>query len=113
MAYMGKAKKAIIAKELAKCMKKYDIRYTLAIRHGTTIVMSIRGGSLDFGGKALECHQFLKQVPASVTDPTARKCLSEALTALHTGNFDEGDPITDYFHAGHFVDLVDRRSELL
>lgn len=109
MAYMGKAKKAAIARELAKCMKKYDIRYTLAIRHGTTIVMSIRGGSLDFREKALECHQ---DVPASVTNPTARECLREALAALHAGNFDEGDPMTDYFHMGHFVDLVDRRSEL-
>ena len=50
MAYMNQEKKKEIADLLKSKLKGKDIKYSLGVKHHSTIVMNIQGGGVDFIG---------------------------------------------------------------
>jgi hypothetical protein len=109
MAYMNQEKKTKIAAALKKVVPA-GWKYSLSVRHHSTIVMTISSAPFDLIGKLYDtdrtdisvnpywAHEHLK-------DCAEKQVILKALECLNLDNFDNSDPMTDYFHVGHYVDL--------
>ena len=51
MAYMNQEKKKLIAQDLKEALKGVNIKYSLGVRHHSTIVMNIWESDIDFFGE--------------------------------------------------------------
>ena len=115
MANMNQNKKAAIAAELKKVVPS-DWKYSLAVKHHSTIVMTIKSAPIDL----LRCFaesDYYKHDEATykdvnvyhyqrnITDPEIAKIFNDIISALNTGNWDRSDLMTDYHDVGHYVDL--------
>ena len=120
MAYVSKEKKAKIAAQLKAVMPK-DWKYSLAVRHRSTIVCTIYSAPVDLIAMAYEniglddgfanysktrtyCdvnHYYLDKHFEGAVLQTFR----EIKRALNCDNYDKSDAMTDYFDVGHYVDL--------
>ena len=120
MAYMSQEKKREIAKELKSALKGSGLRYSLAVRHHSTLVMTIRQGPVDFvGERELDRWWDGREPDREVPDHLdvnvyhferaftgeALRLLKIILPILNRGNFDNSDPMTDYFHVGWYTDI--------
>jgi hypothetical protein len=123
MAYMNQEKKSKIAPKVKSVLKKYGLKGSLAVKNNSTLVLNIREGSLDFIGNWNEsiskrCEQRGERFsPAKgnisvnqywIKDTYSGKvaeCLEELTEVMNDGNFDNSDPMTDYFHVGWYVDI--------
>lgn len=115
MAYMDQEKKVKIAATLKKVVPA-SWKYSLAVRHHSTIVMTISSAPVDL-------LRAFKATPAynpdlathldvnvyhfrdAIADVGILATFEKIIGALNLGNFDKSDPQTDYFHVGHYVDL--------
>lgn len=123
MAYMNQEKKKEIAKLLKEKLKGYDIKWTLAVDNYSTIVMNINKGSIDFiknyndtedgqprirNGYEVKAEDYISvnqyQIESWFTGK-AREILEIANACLNLNNYDNSDPMTDYFDKGHYVDI--------
>jgi predicted SnoaL-like aldol condensation-catalyzing enzyme len=121
MAHMSQEKKVVLAENLKKAMepfkKKFGLKYSLAVRNHSTIVMTITEGNLDFFENFEEGydkkHQYM-QVNTYRMDSEeakehygaeAQKIFLAAKKALNDGNHDHSDIMTDYFDVGWYVDV--------
>jgi hypothetical protein len=121
MAYMSQEKKANIAPVVKAILKKYGVKGSLSVRHYSTLVLTIKEGSIDFIGnyaKGLEVDCFkptdYMQVNTYWIDDhfsgTAKEFLVEMKNAMdgvgtNEENFDKSDIQSDYFHVGWYVDI--------
>lgn len=124
MAYVNQEKKAKIKIALDSVLKNTDIKYTLAVQNNSTIVCTIRKGSVDFISNYRENlskdHARLRYVDMereinyinvnhyhldTQFSGKALEILKKILAALNIDNFDKSDIMSDYFHVGHYVDL--------
>ena len=80
MAYIGQEKKKELAPRVKHILKKHGMKGTDSIN--------------EYWYKA---H--------FADNPKALAFLSEVIPALNVGNFDNSDPMTDYFHVGWYVDV--------
>ena len=115
MAYVDQAKKQKIAAELKKVVPQ-GWKYSLAVNHHSTIVMTIASAPFDLIGAFNESEYF---DPKTATDISVNpyhfrshmhdQCIADIFEkffdALNTDNFDKSDIMTDYFHVGHYVTL--------
>lgn len=111
MAYVSQEKKKKIAEKLKTVMPK-EYKYSLAVRHSSTIVLTIAKGpapELSEDSKAalekrgyLDINQYHLERQAQ---GKTLEFLKKANEALNTDNFDESDAMTDYFHVGHYVNI--------
>ena len=118
MAYMSQERKAQIAPKIKAICAKYGVKASLAVRHHSTLVLNIKQGSIDFIGN------FVKTTGTTDTWVTekqsidvntywyqdhfsgrAKQFLSEVITAMHVGNHDNSDIMTDYFDVGWYIDV--------
>lgn len=122
MAYISQEKKAKIAAALKLVVPK-DWKYTLAVRHHSTIVMTITQAPVDIIAEANEGNRKAAEWRGNephvikgyfqLNDlrfdqaewPQSGEVLEKIIAALNTDNFDKSDPMTDYYHVGHYVDL--------
>lgn len=113
MAYMNQERKRELAALCKKALAKFPgVKWTLAVRHHSTIVLTIASGDIDFQSEAREgirfdggsCDVNRHCIERDWTG-RAREFLSKANEALSTGNFDKSDIQTDYFNVGWYVDL--------
>ena len=121
MAYMNQERKAAIRAELVKVVPA-SWKWTLGVRHHSTIVFTVRSAPVDLIGEWLEtvnakrranCDE-LRERPVHV-DPNeyylqdqfvASLPLMEAIkSALNLDNYDKSDVQTDYFDVGHYIDI--------
>jgi hypothetical protein len=109
MAYMNQEKKSKIAAAL-KAVVPADWKYSLLVRHHSTIVMTIRSASVDLIRKIYDTDR----TDISVNEFWAKERLKECeekqiilkiIECLNTDNFDHSDSMSDYFHVGHYIDL--------
>jgi hypothetical protein len=115
MAYMNQTKKAAIAAELKKVVPA-DWKYSLAVRNGMSIVMTIKSAPIDL----LRCFaesDYYKHEEAThkdvnvyhyqrnITDQEIAEIFNKIIVALNTENWDRSDSMSDYFDVGHYVDL--------
>ena len=112
MAYVDQEKKAKIAAALKLVVPK-GWKYSLAVRHHSTIVMTIASAPFDLIG-AFKLEGDKKPTYMSVNEYHYRshlndECVADVfekiVEALNIDNFNNSDIMTDYFHVGHYVDI--------
>jgi hypothetical protein len=115
MAWMNQEKKALIAAELKKVVPA-NWKWTLSVRHHSTIVMTIRSAPVDLIAKINEARTEYKaenghanvnhhNIDRAFTDKAMVEIFSKISAALNSGNHDRSDISTDYFDVGWYVDL--------
>ncbi len=119
MAYMDQLKKAKIAAALKPVMPD-GWKYSLSVCHHSRIVCTISAAPVDLLAAAVERRDYLigetrprpttplgvnTHHPAHHFEGELLETLSAIIAALNTDNFGHPDPMTDYFHVGHYVDL--------
>ena len=109
MAYMSQERKKEIAAELKEALKGSGIRYSLRVRHHSTIVMTVQSGPIDFEADWISDYDFHYQVNVyhyrRMFEGASLAFLEKVLPILNRGNFDKSDSMTDYFHVGWYVDV--------
>ena len=125
MAYMSQERKQERAPAIKAVLKKYGVKGSLSVRNHSTLVLTIKSGSIDFIGNSNRvCGASHYQVArgfqpntrgyADVNpyhyqdhfDGIALKFLSEILPLMYGSDyFDHSDVQTDYFHCSHYVDV--------
>lgn len=115
MAYVSKEKKAKIAAAL-KTVVPASWKYSLAVNHHSTIVLTIRSADFDLIKAFKPSQWFDPQTATSVDvnpyhyrshfeDDCVADVFEKILEALNIDNFDNSDLMTDYFHVGHYVSV--------
>jgi len=123
MAYMSQENKKSLAPEIKAICKKYNVKATLAMRHMSTLILNIKSGEIDFLGPYNEnlkrdCElRGVEYTPATHIDLLpwwAERAYGpgkivdftkEVWAAMHKGNHDNSDVMTDYFDVGWYVDI--------
>lgn len=124
MAYMSQQHKQELAPAIKAILKKYGIKGTLGVRHHSTLVLNIKSGKIDFiknyndvveqrnagdlrqGYKATGYIQVNEYHIDSQYTGKARKFFAEIINAMKGPKFfDNSDPMTDYFHVSHYIDI--------
>lgn len=115
MAYVDQAKKAKIAAELKRVVPE-GWRYSLAVRHHSTIVCTITAAPFGLLRAVAPSEYFDPEtathyevnpyhVRACFSDECAADVVESIIGALNTDNHDRSDSQTDYFDVGHYVAL--------
>lgn len=115
MAYMSQEKKATIARAL-KSVVPTGWRYSLRVRHHSTIVCTITAAPFDLIRAMRKSDYFDPETATEYTvnpyharahcaDECVADVLEAILGALNSGNYDRSDTQTDYFDVGHYVEL--------
>lgn len=125
MAYMNQERKAKIVTNLKGVIPK-DWKYSVAVRHHSTIVMTIAAAPFDLMGimkaKADEearlegRESYLKDATYHSINPyhwerhygfdaELRDIFGKIFAAMNDGNHDRSDPMTDYFDVGWYVEV--------
>lgn len=122
MAYMNQERKSIIAAALKKVVPT-GWKYTLAVRHHSTIVMTITEAPVDLIAEINEAEKnerhFRPVVGRTALNPyhyerafgPSLKTMRAIFEALNKGNHDNSDLMTDYFDVGWYVDVNIGRRE--
>lgn len=119
MAYVSQELKSKLAPTIKAVCKKYGVKATIAVRNHSTLCLNIKSGKIDFinnyadnvddvkafwartdGSIAVNPYHFDKHFTGK-----AKSFLSEVLTAMRQGNWDNSDIQTDYFDIGWYVDV--------
>lgn len=124
MAHMPQEKKSQIAAALKLAIPK-TWKYSLAVRHSSTLVLTITAAPVDLMGdlkaqsaKRARFHGDADYIAnahylqlnthsrdEAFANPETRATFERILAALNDGNFDKSDVMTDYFHVGWYVDV--------
>src|SRR4030066_172341 len=122
MAYMSQEKKQKLAPAIKAVLEKYGVKGSLSVRNHSTIVLTIKSGSIDFiddyntvcAFRALgENRSEYKRESIDVNpyhyynDFTGKalEFLKKLLPAMNEGNHDNSDIQTDYFDVGFYVEV--------
>lgn len=113
MAYMSQEKKREINKNLKPILKKYGVKGSLSVNNHSTLVLTVRTGSLhpwedittpwsgSWGNHVdVNPYHYSRHFMGRTLD-----FLTEAFAALNDGNWDKSDMMTDYFNVGWYVKL--------
>jgi hypothetical protein len=120
MAYMSQENKAVIAAQLKAALQGSGLKYSLSVRHYSTLVMKIQSGPIDW------CQSYNDSIPAHKRDEARRasgyldinpywyhehfsgkalELLKIIMPILNQGNHDRSDITTDYFDVGWYVSV--------
>ena len=112
MAYINQEEKKQIAPVVKAILKEYGQKGTLGIRNHMTIVLKLKdvAGMFEFEdeyekkwGKQLNPYWYQEHYAEK---PVVVEMLDKLFTALKGENyFNHDDPMTDYFHRKHYVDI--------
>lgn len=125
MAWMNQEKKAKIKTEVDKVLKGTGIKYSLAVRNRSTVVLNISKGPVDFISNFYETtlpkasHNTHTETPAQRRNTLdvnpywykehftgkVLEIVEGCMKALNLDNFDKSDIQSDYFNVGHYVDM--------
>jgi hypothetical protein len=110
MAYMDQKRKAEIAAALKKVVPK-DWKYSLAVRHHSTIVMTIRTAPVERIALNLRKEKnpdYIKineYYPEKEFDGRILPIFQNIKDAMMKGNHNNSDIMTDYFDVGWYIDI--------
>ena len=113
MAYVNKETKKIIV-EAVKAVLPKGWKATYAVRHHSTLVMTIRKAPVDLIAEINEVSgsNYSPEHKIDVNHYYPENIFSESLEtfkaiidALNVVNYDNSDPMTDYFDKGYYIDL--------
>ena len=125
MAYMNQERKQKIAQALKPILAKYKVKGSLSVRNHSTIVLTLKSGSIDFIGNSNKvCGNDFYQVQRGFKPTTtgydqvnpywfqdhydgdAKAFLTEAFKALKSADwYDESNAMIDYFNTAYYVDV--------
>ena len=125
MAYMNQERKAKITKALKPVLAKYKVKGSLSVRNHSTIVLTLKSGSIDFIGNSNKVcgndhYQVARGFKPTTTgydqvnpywfqdhyDGKAKAFLTEAFKALKSADwYDESNAMIDYFNIAYYVDI--------
>ena len=128
MAYVSQEDKKELAVGIKKVLKKYNVKGTIGVHNHSTIVVRLRSGDLDILGNywnvytqsvergQIEPWNQRTEKPTSLTpNPYCvdKSYSGEVLAFLEElivemkgeRYFNESDPMTDYFHCSHYIDI--------
>jgi hypothetical protein len=103
MAYMSQENKKALTPAIQAVLKKHNVKGTIAVRHHSTLVVTLQKGLVDFKGKDNVNPYWIAENYAD--NPAARDLLLELKAAMNTGNFDNSDSMSDYFSVGWYCDI--------
>lgn len=122
MAYVSQELKSKIAPKVKAILKKYGIKGTLSVQNHSGLCLNIKSGKIDFVANSNKtCMSDFYQVAQGFKaeknaymqvntyhydkhfSGSAKKFLSEVLSAMNNGNHDKSDIMTDYFDVGWYV----------
>ena len=95
-------KKKELAPRIKHVLKKHGMKGTLSIDNYSSLRLTLQSGSIDFGTDSINEYWYKDHF---ADNPKALAFLSEVIPAMNVGNFDNSDPMTDYFHVGWYVDV--------
>ncbi len=103
MAHVSQADKAKLAVGIKAVLKKYNVKGSIAVRHHSTLVVTVKSGNIDFGGDNIDVNVYwIDQHYTGV----ARRFLNELHKAMMGPDwFCNDDAMTDYFHRSHYCDI--------
>lgn len=122
MAYMDQERKAVIAAGLKRVMPK-DWKWTLAVRHHSTLVLTVSEAPVHLVEEYLEVIR--RVAPASSGwhehksdylqvneyhlesgfEGERLEQMKKIVDAMNTGNHNRSDPMSDYFDVGWYIDI--------
>ena len=113
MAYMSQENKAKLAVEIEKVMPS-DWKWTLAVRHHSTLVLTIRQAPVDLISENLVCAS--RPEPSSNRDLNVwhlngeyadklLKIFEDIKGAMNVGNWDRSDSQADICDVGWWIDI--------
>lgn len=124
MAYVSQERKAKLAPAIKAVCTKYGVKASLAVRHHSTLVITIKQGAIDFIKNYND--ESIARDPAGVrrinpattyidVNPywfqehftgTAKAFLTELFAAAKgTEWYDRSDAMTDYFDTAYYIDV--------
>jgi hypothetical protein len=103
MAYMSQENKKALTPGIQAVLKKHNMKGTVAIRHHSTLVVTIQKGLIDFKGKDNVNEYYIAENYAK--NPAARDFLLELKEAMNVGNHDRSDSMSDYFDVGWWISI--------
>lgn len=119
MAYMDQTTKRRIAELLKKELKGVDIKYSLAVRNHSTLILTITQSSIDFQAAQVpptdlvERHAVARPyftvnhywIDQHYQDSEAKTVLKKIVKCMMDGNHNRSDIQTDYFDVGWYVTI--------
>jgi hypothetical protein len=103
MAYVSQEDKAKLAPAIKAVLDKYSMKGTIAVRHHSSLVVTLRSGYIDFGGDNIDVNEYWIH---EHYEGLARRFLTELLAAMKGPDyFNHDDSQTDYFHRSHYTDI--------
>lgn len=113
MAFMNQVRKAELAKEIAKVIPP-NWKYTLAVRHHSTLVLTIRQADVDLLSENLvvrernfdsTCRHLNEHNLSGEYEDKLLKIFESIKGAMNVGNWDKSDIQSDYFDVGWYIDI--------
>lgn len=129
MAYISQEDKAKIAAQIKPLLKQYGVKGSLSIQNHSTIVLTLKSGSIDFIGNYIEADRNKSYAKKMSEDQVAyiretnnihvntywfqehftgvaKEFLTNAIAALKSaGWYDNSDIMTDYFNTAYYFDI--------
>jgi hypothetical protein len=94
---------AKLAPTIKAICKKYGIKATLSVRNHSSLVLTVKQGSIDFGGDRIQVNPYWYH---EHFEGRAKEFLSEVIPAMYGPDyFDHSDAQTDYFNCSHYIDV--------
>lgn len=113
MAWVNQEKKAKIAEQLKSILPK-PWKWSLSVRHHSTLVLKITAGPVDLLAGKIKWHEGCNDRSYSSVNPywyqehfagEALAVISRIMDAMNIDNHDNSDIQTDYFDVGHYVEV--------
>lgn len=106
---MNQDKKQKIAAALKTIMPK-DWKYSLAVRHNSTIVCTIKAAPINLihtFRTTNSTHYVVNpyHYKNHIKNQTVLDTIINIMDCLNLDNHDDSDPVSDYFDVGHYVEL--------
>jgi hypothetical protein len=121
MAYVSQEKKALVVEALKAAGLNKRFKYSIRVRHHSTLVLTIKSGDVDFAADYIDkFDRPLKAGEVPGVNPywykehfkgASLEALEKFFAALNLRgvageeNFDKSDIQSDYFHVGWYVDI--------
>jgi hypothetical protein len=123
MAYVSKETKARIEPQIKAILKRFKLKGSLSVDHGSQLVLKIKSGALDFIGNCNETQNakthgnnplwttavdnidinhfhYRTQFTGEVLE-----CVHAIVEAMNDGNHDRSDAQSDYFDVGWYISI--------
>ena len=99
---MNQEKKKELSPAIRRVLKAYGMKGTLAVQNQSTLICNVQSGEIDFKQDYMQvnAHHISSQY-----EGIQRKFLADLKDAMMIGNFDNSDPMTDYFHVGWYISI--------